>query len=267
MICRVYEPGKFKDLKYAETFALYKGKWILCKHKERDTWEIPGGHMEAGETPEEAAKRELYEEAGASATKFEPICEYWFCYEPDEQNEKWKAGSNSTVAVFFAEIENLDELPDFEMEEIELFDNLPSNLNEYTYPDAYRETIPWVLKHLLSKKEAGNTDVSIAQMMEMQINLHNRYESWKKGLLPNRAQNHLFWMTEEVGEVISVVKKHGDIAIMDNPEIRAAFIEEAADVLAYLTNALLCYDVSPAEWSETIINKHKRNMTRNWPQH
>ena len=26
----------------------YKNKWVFCKHKERNTWEIPGGHIEQG---------------------------------------------------------------------------------------------------------------------------------------------------------------------------------------------------------------------------
>lgn len=43
----------------------YQGKWVLCQHKQRATWEVPGGHIEPGETPEEAARRELYEESGA----------------------------------------------------------------------------------------------------------------------------------------------------------------------------------------------------------
>lgn len=25
------------------------GRWIFCKHKERDIYEVPGGHREAGE--------------------------------------------------------------------------------------------------------------------------------------------------------------------------------------------------------------------------
>jgi len=40
-----------------------KGKWILSKHKKRDTWETQGGHIEDGETPLEATKRELFEES------------------------------------------------------------------------------------------------------------------------------------------------------------------------------------------------------------
>ena len=24
----------------------YQGKWVLCQHKQRSTWEVPGGHIE-----------------------------------------------------------------------------------------------------------------------------------------------------------------------------------------------------------------------------
>ena len=52
-------------LKFVVIVSRYQNKWIFCKHKQRDTYEIPGGHREAGETILEAAKRELYEETGA----------------------------------------------------------------------------------------------------------------------------------------------------------------------------------------------------------
>jgi len=57
--------NKLKDYFCVDIMALYKGKWIFCKHKDRDIWENPGGHIDEGETPLEAAKRELYEETGA----------------------------------------------------------------------------------------------------------------------------------------------------------------------------------------------------------
>ena len=47
-------------LKIAVISAKYDGKWVFCKHKERDTFEIPGGHREEGETIEETARRELF---------------------------------------------------------------------------------------------------------------------------------------------------------------------------------------------------------------
>ena len=39
------------------------GRVLFVEHPERG-WEIPGGHVEPGETPDEAMLRELYEETG-----------------------------------------------------------------------------------------------------------------------------------------------------------------------------------------------------------
>ena len=52
-------------LKFAVIISKTNGKWVFCKHKERTTYEIPGGHREAGETIRETAERELREETGA----------------------------------------------------------------------------------------------------------------------------------------------------------------------------------------------------------
>ena len=65
MECTVYQFNTLENYKYADVIAFYEGKWLLSKHKERTSWETQGGHIEQGETPLEAAKRELFEESGA----------------------------------------------------------------------------------------------------------------------------------------------------------------------------------------------------------
>ena len=57
MKVKFFDLNADKPLKYAVICARYNGKWVFCKHKERDTYEIPGGHREDGEDIEATAKR------------------------------------------------------------------------------------------------------------------------------------------------------------------------------------------------------------------
>ncbi|MFR2722066.1 MAG: NUDIX domain-containing protein [Thomasclavelia ramosa] len=63
-------------LKFSVIISKSNGKWVFCKHRERDTYEVPGGHREANETILETAKRELQEETGAIDFEIKPICVY-----------------------------------------------------------------------------------------------------------------------------------------------------------------------------------------------
>lgn len=103
-------------LKYSVIVTQYKDKWVFCRHKDRTTYEIPGGHIEQGETPLEAAKRELYEETGITDAEIFPVCIYRV---------------NDSGVLFYARTNKLGQLPDSEMAEVMLADDLPTEL---TYP-------------------------------------------------------------------------------------------------------------------------------------
>lgn len=42
----------------------HESNFLLVHHRERDSWELPGGHIEAGESARDCAVRELFEETG-----------------------------------------------------------------------------------------------------------------------------------------------------------------------------------------------------------
>ncbi len=46
-------------LKFAVIISKSNDKWVYCRHRERITYENPGGHREAGETILATARREL----------------------------------------------------------------------------------------------------------------------------------------------------------------------------------------------------------------
>ena len=100
---------------------------MFCRHKERDTYEVPGGHREAGENILETAKRELREETGAVKYEIKQIC----VYSGIGKTRVNDTGEESFGMLCFAEITEFAKELHSEMEKVILMDELPENL---TYP-------------------------------------------------------------------------------------------------------------------------------------
>lgn len=117
---KFYEQVDDALLKFAVILSRTQGKWVFCKHKERTTYEIPGGHREAGETIRETAERELREETGAVEFDMKQVGVY-----------SVKTEESETYGMLFAaDINSFEDLHS-EIESILITEDL---VEEWTYP-------------------------------------------------------------------------------------------------------------------------------------
>ncbi len=123
---RFYENAADKLLKFAVIISRYQNKYVFCKHRDRDTWEVPGGHREPGEDITDTARRELYEETGALEYDLSPVCVYSVTA-PDNFD-----GAETFGMLYFADIKRFEAELHSEIEKITLTECLPERL---TYPD------------------------------------------------------------------------------------------------------------------------------------
>ncbi|MDR2514899.1 MAG: tRNA (adenosine(37)-N6)-threonylcarbamoyltransferase complex ATPase subunit type 1 TsaE [Christensenellaceae bacterium] len=139
-----YEIGTLPSYKYVTTLSRVPGGWLFGRHRARGRWEAQGGHIEAGETPLAAAKRELYEESGALEYKLVPICDSTFGAKPYE-------GEGGRL--FWAEISRLGPLPQSEIAEVAVFRDLPEDLG---FPELMRTFLRQVKAHIGQLRRTGS---------------------------------------------------------------------------------------------------------------
>jgi len=101
-------------------------------------------------------QQELKEETGAVKFNIEPICDYLCDYSAGN-----KKIDKSYGRVYYAEIEELGELPDLEIGEIALFESMPENLT-------YQEIQPILLNEVVKRTTKSELISTISKIVEEQ---------------------------------------------------------------------------------------------------
>ena len=122
-----YESVPDELLKFAVIISRTDGKWVMCRHKDRETYEIPGGHRETGEPILETAMRELREETGALSFSIEPVC----VYSVTGKTRAVETTEETFGMLYCAEITSFQKDLHSEIAQVVIYRDLPDN---WTYP-------------------------------------------------------------------------------------------------------------------------------------
>jgi ADP-ribose pyrophosphatase YjhB (NUDIX family) len=135
----------------------WEGRLLLCRRSiepRHGTWTVPAGYLENGESVEEGARREMMEEARATARTLEPyglynirhVNQIYLIFIADLASDGFGAGEESLEARLFTEAEiPWDELA-FPVVEI--------SLKRY-FDDARQGTFPFHIEDVTTRMKRG----------------------------------------------------------------------------------------------------------------
>lgn len=137
-----FDEGPFEiEPKHVLVLVMYEGKWLCTIHKKRGI-EFPGGKVEAGETLQEAAVREVYEETAVHITDLKWFAHY-VVYEDIPFCKAVFTGRVERIDVFIEEIETLG-MTWLTTEELM---NQPNNLSFFMRDEGMKKILQEVKHH------------------------------------------------------------------------------------------------------------------------
>lgn len=104
--------------------------------------------------------------------------------------------------------------------------------------------------------------LTIREMLDRQMELREKYREKWGGLSPAVSIEQMLWAYGELAEAADLLKKKGVDAVNAEPALRRHFMEEIGDAIMYLMDTLLCFDMTPEEFSQIYREKCARNLGR-----
>jgi 8-oxo-dGTP pyrophosphatase MutT (NUDIX family) len=112
-------PAHLDVVEFVVVVAYRRGQILYARWREDGCWTLPSGRVEHGQTPEEAARRELLEETGATLKQVRVLC-YMHCF---------MFGREYWGVTYLGEVSELGTPMDLdEVIEASMFADVPANL-------------------------------------------------------------------------------------------------------------------------------------------
>jgi 8-oxo-dGTP diphosphatase len=128
------------ELTYSVICARFMERWVYVRHHLRNTYEIPGGHIEPGETSDDAASRELMEETGALLFSIKCVATY----------SVTRGNVTGWGRLYLADITEIGPVPDkSEIAEVIFSDGFPEN---NTHPEIQPRLFEKVMEYMRSEE-------------------------------------------------------------------------------------------------------------------
>lgn len=131
---------------FAYVIAFSGNEFVMVRHRHR-AWEMPGGRVEPGETPDHAASREFTEETGMT---FEPV--------------GYLEVDGGRVVVGLVHSSCAEQRPSEEIAEVRLFTELPEELS---FPEVeYRDMLDNARRMVETFKRGKNISASASPLIK-----------------------------------------------------------------------------------------------------